>query len=256
MPNEIFPKNPAERRAVMILAQEDIVRCRYEGNAANMLLNEELCILPFPLNVNQASAPRALRNIIDADQVRPGIILVQNPYDVDSYVDAALAPQECALDKYQHFSTFCSILGAREVHVEQDTIRSTNGERKRKINGCRMNVTGELDTSTKQDEEFAEKLILISRYDGGEPDLEGAESFLRTKRLWGDKTMHSLFEQFSYSTNRMKERKLHLDLSSEVQKSLSVIAKIGIPSFLECAAEYQIKLKEKSTYSLHVTIRF
>lgn len=96
-----FPEDPSIRKAVLVLHDHDIERCSYEPGAAQALLDEEAFVLQFPLR-SQGSHPASLQNILDAGLARPGNVLVQSPYDVDSYEEAALAPQRFALAKHMY----------------------------------------------------------------------------------------------------------------------------------------------------------
>lgn len=86
-----FPIDPGRRKAVLVLQQYDLEKCTYEPGAAQALLDDEAFVLQFPI-CSEGNAPAALQNICDSGLARPGCVLVQSPYDPDTYEDASLAP--------------------------------------------------------------------------------------------------------------------------------------------------------------------
>ena len=108
-----FPLDARHRKAILVLDQHDIERCGYEPGAAQALLDEEAYVLSFPVRMQGDISP-ALQNVLDMGQARPGVILVQSPYDPDMYEEASLAVHRFALAKHMYFSTLCMYLGAKD----------------------------------------------------------------------------------------------------------------------------------------------
>ena len=62
---------------------------------------------------------RLVQDLVDSGLVRPGAVLIQSPFDKNTYENSMQAVERFALEKHLHFSTLCMYLGAREVTVEQ-----------------------------------------------------------------------------------------------------------------------------------------
>lgn len=252
-----FPVDPSSRKAILILTTHDIEKCGYEPDAAQPLLDHEAYVLHFPLlSQEKAKAPLALQNIDAAGLIRPGNMLVQSPYDVESYEEVALAPQRFALAKHMYFSTLCMHLGAKEVIVEQIDLRTLTGKTRLNVKGERPVAGAQLSVDTEKLEQFRAQLHLRDEFEGGAPNIELAERLLRKTGLFWDPNMRSLFEARRDGGNRMKTRELTLSLSSEARNNLNVVARLKVPSFVKLSADYDNVLKEHRDYTLTVVVRF
>ncbi len=217
-----FPSDPSSRKAILILQQHDVEKCAYEPGAAQALLDEEAYVLQFPVRV-QGESQAALQNLLDAGLARPGAMLVQSPYDPDTYEDAALAPQRFALAKHMYFSTLCMHLGAKEVSVEQIDLRTRMGKTTLDIKadrpGGRCQVTAEMEELEK----LRAQMHLRDEFVGG-PQMWSLPSDCFGEPASGQTTnMCTLLEMHRDSSNSLLTRKLVLSLSSEAKSNLSVI---------------------------------
>ncbi len=188
-----FPNDPSRRKAVLVLQEYDIEKCTYERGAAQALYDEEAYILPFPLQT-QREIPVALKNIVDAGLARPGNMLVQSPYDVDSYEEAALAPQRFALAKHMYFSTLCMHLGAKEVVVEQIDLRTRSGKSTLDVKGERFGASAQVSVETEELEKFRAQMLLRDKFEGRQANIAEAELLLRRTGLLADPNMRTLVE--------------------------------------------------------------
>ena len=113
--DNIWPDEPSRRKVVMILKPEDIEALRFDEDGPALLLNQDVHILS-----SQFSNPDPdVQRLIDQGLVKPGAVLVQNPFDKNLYQDKPEAVEQFALAKHLYFSTFCGLLGAREVEIKQ-----------------------------------------------------------------------------------------------------------------------------------------
>lgn len=250
-----FPTDPSSRKAVLVLQEHDIEKCAYEPGAAQALLDEEAYILPFPLRT-QGEVPVALQNIIDAGLVRPGNMLVQSPYDINSYDEAVLAPQRFALAKHMHFSTLCMYLGAKEVVVEQIDLRTRLGKTTLDVKGERLGTSAHVGVETEELEKFRAQMHLRDEFEGGVADVVAAERLLRRTGLSTDPNMRTLVEMRREGANQLKTRKLVLSLSSEAKSNLNVVGRLKVPAFVKLSAEYDRVVKEQQDYTLTVVVKF
>lgn len=250
-----FPNDPSSRKAVLVLSQHDIERCGYERDAAHALLDHEAYVLTFPLRTH-GDPPVALQNIIDAGLARPGNMLVQSPYDLDSYEEAALAPARFALAKHMYFSTLCMQLGAKEVVVEQIDLRTRSGKSTLDVKGERLEGSAQLRVESEELEKFRAQMHLRDEFEGGPADVAAAERLLRRTGLLGDPNMRTLLEMRRDGANQLKTRKLVLSLSSEAKSNLNVVGRLKVPTFVKLSAEYDRVVREQQDYTLTVVVRF
>jgi hypothetical protein len=250
-----FPDDPSRRKAILVLQQHDIEKCAYEPGAAQALLDEEAYVLQFPLRA-QGEVPAALRNITDAGLARPGNMLVQSPYDANTYEEAALAPQRFALAKHMYFSTVCMHLGAKEVIVEQIDLRTRSGKSTLDVKGERFRGSAQVTVEAEDLENFRAQMNLRDEFEGGPADVVAAERLLRSTGLWADANMRTLIEMRREGGNQLKTRKLVLSLSSEAKSNLNVVGRLRVPAFVKLSAEYDRVVKEQHDYTLTVVVKF
>jgi len=250
-----FPSNPSRRKAILVLQDYDIERCSYEPGAAQALLDEEAYVLQFPLCMEK-EAPKALQNIHDAGLARPGHILIQSPYDTNTYEEASLAVQRFALAKHMYFSMLCMHLGAKEVGVEQVHIHTSSGKSTLDVKGGNSRASAQVNVEEEELERFHAKMNLCDEFEGGLADVEAGEQLLRRTGLWADPNMRILMEMRENGANQLKTRKLVLNLSSESQSNLKVVGRLKFPPFLQLSVDYKRVVKEQHDYTLTVKVRF
>lgn len=250
-----FPSDPANRRAILVLQQHDVEKCAYEPGAAQALLDDEAYILQFPVRL-PGEASGALRNIIDAGLARPGSILVQSPYDPETYEDASIAPQRFAVAKHMYFSKFCMYLGAREVSVEQIDLQTRMGKSTLDVKGERLGIGAQVKAENEELQKFRAHMHLRDEFVGSIPDLVAAENLLRQTQLWSDPNLRTLLEMRRSDANQLMTRTLVLSLSSEAKSNISVVGRLKVPSFVKLSAEYDKVMREQHEYTLTVQVRF
>ena len=125
MTDDNWPNEPLSRKAVFVLNQQDIDALQYEEGGADLLLNEEVYILPFSI---KESNP-VVQNLIDKGLVKPGSVLIQSPFDTDRYASSTEAVKRFGIDKHLHFLTLCKALGARRITINEIKRKRTEGKK-------------------------------------------------------------------------------------------------------------------------------
>lgn len=255
MATGFFPDDPSVRKAILVLQQHDLEKCAYEPGAAQSLLDEEAYVLQFPVRP-QGELSMALRNIVDSGLARPGTMLVQNPFEPDTYEEASLAPQRFALAKHMYFSSLCMHLGAKEVIVEQIDLRTRTGKTSIDAQGERHGVKGQVSVEAEELERFRAQMNLRDEFAGGPPDIAAADLLLRRTGLLADPNMRTLLEMRRDGANQLLSRKLVLNLSNEAKSNLNVVGRLKIPAFVKLSVEYDRIVQEQQDYTLTVFVRF
>jgi len=249
-----FPIDGASRRAILILSEHDYEKCSYTMDAGKTLLDQETYVLEYPLpNVDERHT--ALRNIEDSGLLRPGVILVQSPYDANTYEDALEAPHRFALVKHMYFSQLCKHLGATEVEVKQISVVKGHTTHSLQVDGKHEEVGAGVSAERKDLSKLKSQMHLHDKFSGAPADLVTAEKFLREVRLWSDVTLRTLLEMRRDGANVMRERTLTLNLSSEAKSNIGIAARINVPS-VSLSADYRSETAQQQEYQLTVNVKF
>ena len=248
-----WPDEPHRRKTVLVLNQQDIDALRFEEGGADLLLNEQVYILPSSLKESNS----VVQDLIDSGLVQPGAVLIQSPFDKNIYENSIQAVERFALAKYLHFSTLCMNLGAREVTVEQIELKNTED---RKIvslqGGLSMKGTGDVKIKDKEVASFYDKLTLHDKFQGGSPDVQAAEEHLKRTGLSGDDAMRSLIDLRRNPNNLLTSRELRLNMTSEVKRNFNVLANLNMPAYLSLEAGYDRHVREQTEFTLTVKVDF
>jgi len=255
MSHGTFPTDPSRRKAILVLSEHDVERCAYEPGVARELMIDETYVLQAPLREQQGCTP-ALQRLIDARLIQAGTLLIQNPYDCDSYEEATLAPQRFALAKHMYFSMICMHLGAKEVVVDQIHVHTGSSVLTIEAQAERAGSTGQVDGKHEELEKLRAQMHLRDVFEGGAADIEAAEHLLRQTGLSTDLNIRTLIEMRRGGGNRLKSRKLVLNLSSEAKSHLALAGRIKVPAFVKLSTELDRVVKNKDDFTLTVTVNF
>lgn len=245
---------PSSRRAILILEEHDIDRCEIAGDT-KFLYNDEILILPLPLQESKQS-DNAIQNIISANLLRPGTVLIQNPYETDIYSTPDEAMTSFPLHKYLLFSCFCQALGARNVEIEEIDVSSQSGAIKFSASGEKLAATGNLNVDYQQFEKVQANLSLNDTFSGGEPDLIAAESLLVGAQLISDPNMRTLLNACKIRNNKITSRTLLIDLTKETKTNLQIAGEINIPATIKLNTEFAHLYETINQYKLKVRVDF
>lgn len=258
MQDNIFPQEHSARRVVIILPENDRDECRYDLplEERKFLDDHESFVMSYPFAVGKLEN-KALQNIVDADLIRPGAVLVQSPYDRDTYVNLIQAAELFAVEKLRYFSRLCQYLGACDVTVEQVEVSKDS---KSKVYSLQANApAGSVDGKFEDLDQgkLARKFAINTVFKGGKPNIVAAESYLRSKQLWGDVVMRSLIEQCSDEDNKILEQRVTISLSSESKLSFGVVARLKLPvQNIGVEANYLNAIDSIEEYRLTLNVRF
>lgn len=251
MTDSTWPDEPHHRKALLVLNQEDIDDLRKEGG--DLLLNEEVYILPSSL---QEFNP-IVQDLVDSGLVRPGAVLIQNPFDKDIYENSMQAVERFALEKHMHFSKLCMYLGAHTVIVDQIEYKNIEGEEIYSLGGgVPMRGSGDLKIKNEEVASLHKQLILKDTFVGGAPDERAARNLLKQTGLSGDANMRSLIDLRRNPNNLLTSREIRLNVTSEVKRNLNVLANLNVPAYISLEAGYDRHVREQTEFTLTIRVDF
>ena len=252
MTDSTWPSEPYRRKTVFVLNQTDIDALRFEKDGPELLLNEEIHILPYP---PQQPTPIE-QDLINSGIARPGTVLIQSPFDKDIYQNSTQAVELFALDKYFYFSRLCRYLGAREVTIKQITRKDTEKETTVSLEGSVLRGSVDTKRENKELASLQKKLVLNDKFPGGAPDVPAARELLRKTGLLGDANMRSLLDMRQGSNNQITSREYQLNVTTETRGNLNVLTNLTVPSYLSLEAGYDRHVHEQTEFILTIKVDF
>jgi hypothetical protein len=254
-----WPLEPSKRRAVIVLAKEDIELLRYEPGFGSIWLNEELYFLQLPLSADNA-VPRSV-----ASRARRGDVLVQSPYNDDLYEPAATAPMQFAREKLHYVSRLCQLLGARKVSVselvehERSDELEVSGELGISVGGYGGGgVKSKYDSSSSVIEDLSRSIA--DEFDGGSPEIAEAQELLMRTGLAGDPDLRGLLELCSSRGNAIRSSIVEISLLRETRRNVDVLANVNLDvlSAVEVSVELGWKgsVRALSRYNFRIEVDF
>lgn len=240
-----------QKKVLLVLNKIDIERLAYEPGGPDILLNDEVLTIDY----NTEESYPLLDNLRSRNLLNKGAILIQSPYDPNSYAAADIAIQDFAHEKHFVFTYFCSLLGAKEVQTEQLDIETEEASTSASVEGKLLKAKPNVKIDKNSYEQLTKRLSVHDKYNGGDPDLTAAEKLLREKRLLGDSNMMSLLN-IRRSSNKIISRIVNLSLTDESQTNLRIAASMKIPVFLSINASHQKAIKKRIEYNLRLKVAF
>lgn len=247
-----IPDDPSRRRLIVVLDETGYERLDYDDAASALARRQEIAIMKWPADVDDALATRLQRQGVAS----PGSVLIQSPYRHDEYVAEANAPDAFALEKAAIFVRLCQLLGAKKVSVE--VLEDERNRRKTRTTAQAgkgpVKVSGELELESFDN--VASNISWIDTYEGCEPDALRASALLRAHNLDHDPTLRSLVEACEDGSNRQKTRTLTIDLSRDSNQLLKIAAGLEIPTVLSAGGRFERESVSKSRYRATYNVSF
>lgn len=234
---------------VLVLDRNSIERLEQEPGGTDLLLRDDMLVL------DQGNGDQELVDLLDDEGLlRRGALLVRSPYS-GSFAHAHDAAQQFALEKHFLFTTICSLLGAKEVRVEQIDIIVDNDTTSFDLGASQIAFDAKLGIKKQLFEELTSKMSLHDVFEGNDRDVGAAEEMLRANRLRADWNLRSLVE-ISKGPNRLKSRELILNLTDESKRNLKVAASVDVPAYLRADVGFESVKEQKIEYRLKVRVSF
>lgn len=244
-----MPELWSRRQAIILVDPNDVDSL----SGSDLFFNREISVITLPLDRKN----RLARHIIGSGLDRRGVMLMQNPFNPERYVETSQAPQKFALEKYLILTMLCGHLGAKKVTIEEVEKRTRSRTQLHKLAAKASITSGKLTTQQEELDEVLRKLEVEHEFPGAEPNFAEAEALLQRTRLGNDVEMHSLIEMRRGITNPVQRRRTVIDLSDETKRIFDLVGKIKIPQYLtEIEGGYNRIVREKAEYALAILVEF
>jgi hypothetical protein len=247
-----LPGEPASRKVMVVVDEDDYQHLEYADEGRDLLIDPEIQVQQFPVDTDN----KLLREMQRNGTLRPGTVLLQSPYDAGRYTPVEDAETTFAVEKYTLFSTGCMMLGATEVRVERIICEEQQGETEVEVGVERTGVRGNVEVENERIDSFRSQLNLRDEFEGGEANVDAAESLMRRTALINHPNLRSLLEMARVKNNQINSRDFHLDLTREVRQRMEIVADLKIPGSLGVTADVERFVEEKLDYSVDVSVQF
>jgi len=203
--------------------------------------------------------PDSLIGRLIADQIlKPGVVLVQSPYDIQKYAPEDVAELAFEREKLQLVSQLCQLLGATRVESDSSTFRLS-----RKVTSAKARVgkkvgrliayKGETIMTFEEQEKWQSRLRIQDTYPGGLPNLEASRAFVERHHL-GDPEIVGLVHARA-AENILRERTITVSYEGEHDSNLDIAAKVQLPQgALDAGVRRSCTIRQR--VSLDLKIRF
>lgn len=248
---------PTERRSIVLLDGYSYNKIRL-GNDKEWLGDKEILVLNLDDISKECSNDQLFKKLENEGLLSVGNVLFQNPYEWDNYsltdsVDNLI--KSSSLYKHMLLSNICMLLGAK--HVLYKTVYGANSTSSNscKVSGSKAGVGGEVNVKNSISKAIRKEISLKDSFEGNnKPNIEEAKEYLSKKHLTNDLTLLSLIESRSFS-NQLKRRKITINLTSELGKTLQLGAKIKLPTW-SIGADFERVCNNKESIKMDIEIDF
>lgn len=240
-----------ERKLVYFIESSNYNNLQYHDKGKELLTNPEVLIIPL------SESDNFLNNYSIAEDSYPydGMIITLSPYDNTKYSEITNANENFCLEKFMNIITLCHLVGAKNVHIDQIHTDTENEEKSNEGEARYKIVEASVGQKSTFLNESINKMLLKTNFSGAECDYEGAMRFLRKKRLAGDPFLSNLVEMRNASTNKIESLTQEISLSSNSNRTNSILAKVSFPLGNGSFGHTSKKVSSQKYY-LEITINF
>ncbi|SFB86790.1 hypothetical protein SAMN05660443_0625 [Marinospirillum celere] len=235
--------NPYKRRVLLVLREHELEELRSSQEAKDLLAPDEISYYKYDEDQVYKNPPKnpILLDLIEKDLLRPGKILVQNPFEMDSYGFREEALPQFAVRKNYLFLELCQLLGAKKVEVSQVDIATNDSKALASVSAHAVTPKGKIGGGIKgkftTQEKLKNLLEMGATFEGGEAQIDAARKLIYKYKLSQDENFMNLLSLRSNSNNLVRERSLKINISSESRRNIELAANIDMTSLFGAKAE-------------------
>jgi hypothetical protein len=248
---------PSERKSIVLLDGYNYNKIKLSNNK-EWLGDKEILVLNLEDISKKCSNDKLYKKLENEGLLSVGNVLFQNPYEWDNYsltdsVDNLI--KSSSLYKHMLLSNICMILGAKSFSIKDVYVSSSTSSNSVNVSGSKMGIGGEANFKNKISKAIKKEITLKDSFEGNnKPNIEEAKEYLAKKHLTNDLTLLSLIESRSFS-NKLKKRKITINLTSELGKTLQIGAKIKIPTW-SIGVDFERVCNNKQDIKMDIEIDF
>jgi len=188
--------------------------------------------------------------------LQTGSILIQSPFDTNCYYLDETALHDIVIQKTLHVAQVCTLLGATSVSVSQVSAELSERSRSASANLGMEGLAAKLKGESSRVRELRRQITLSEESVGGEPDIEGATSYVQEMRLGNDPVLTSLIRARGTRSNPLKSRKLTIDATREARSSIELAASLDVESQLDIGSGLGRLVRDFDQVTVEYEIRF
>jgi hypothetical protein len=238
--NEVFPENPRNRRALVVIEQSVWKRLDDEPEARALLRSPEVTVLPSNLSARMLGV-----RVLGGD-LNPNRVYLQNPFRPEHYVEAADAEGAFALDRQHHYLQLCQHLGAMEVEVLHVERLRTSQEESAAFGESKHGVGAKMTASQGIDQELQRSLQTKATFATPATDIAAASRMLSEYRLEGDAEFSHLIELRS-APNPLTAIETEYSVTSSSRSVLKLGVALKFPAVLKVDVGYQSSMRNETS---------
>ncbi len=156
-----LPKEPSKRKVLVIVNEHDFERLRYDGGS-HVLLDGESWVI----NTDDLPKSDLVNSLDQMNLLVPGHVLIQHPYQVDTYTTIANATSDIAASKHHLFNQFCFLLGAKHILVTQVEVITKEGSINVNAEGGRLAYGGKGEVKYEEFRRLGQQLTISVKASG------------------------------------------------------------------------------------------
>ncbi len=250
-------KKPSERKSIVLLDGYSYNKIKLSNNR-EWLGDKEILVLNLDDISKECSKDKLYKKLENEGLLSAGNVLFQNPYEWDNYsltdsVDNLI--KNSSLYKHMLLSNICMILGAKSFLIKDVYASNSTSSNSVEVSGSKMGIGGDTNFENNISNAIKKEITLKDSFEGNnKPNIEEAKEYLSKKHLTNDLTLLSLIESRSFS-NKLKNRKMTINLTSEIDKTLQIGAKIKIPTW-SIGADFERVCNNKEDIKMDIEIDF
>ena len=247
-----LPKEEDRRRAILVLSNTDLEDFIEQPGGYDIIQNRQISLLDISTQENDPLVEKLRKD--SGNLLNPGSLLIQSPYNPSEYQLVDKAYSNFSIEKFHHFTSLCSYLGATEVLIEKIEIETKNKETLFEGALETLQAGGKLAVEKKSIREISKILQIKSEFDPVQPNIEAAEAHLGKYRLRGDISMKSLIDQRRFGN--LKRREMILALSDNAVDSLGVVLDAKMPTVANLNATLNRIKQESYSFTMKINVKF
>jgi len=199
LPSGALPVRSQDRRVIAVV--DNALERRLKTKAGQSM--RKVLTLPgvFKFHIDDTQGDPLATELDRVGLLRPGAILVQNPYDPDEYFEMQGAEESIAKSAAHTWVEICEKLGATRVQVR---IIAATSERTATLGEVAASATlvgqsGNLESSSQEDgfETASTDMEYVRVYVHHAPDYQDARRLIMERGLSWDSDLRGLVEQFA-----------------------------------------------------------